>query len=138
MNFSIDLNCKKLEDLIMTTRNELLDSINSLAGAVTDETVKIDNALASMTEVVAGLTAKVSRLELAAGDAADFSAESAKIEAIRASITAIIAPPVVPPVVVTPSVTPEVSPVVAPVVSPEVVASVAVPSAVEPAAPVVS
>ena len=137
MNFSIDLNTKKLEDLIMTTRNELLDSINNLAGAVTDETVKVDNVLASMAEVAAGLTAKVSRLELAAGDAADFSAESAKIEAIRASIAAIIAPPVVPPVVVTPSVTPEVSPVVAPVVNPEVVASVAVPSVI-PSAPVVS
>ena len=140
MNFSIDFNTKKLEDLIMMTRDSLLSAIEDLATAATNETVVVKAALDTMSEVVVSLKAQVASLELAAGTAVDFSVESAKLEDVRKAIGAIYEPPAVPvapPVEVAPVVepTPVVVPAaeVAPVVPPVVEATPVV-----PAAPVVS
>ena len=96
MNFSIDFNTKKLEDLIMMTRDSLLSAIEDLATAATNETVVVKAALDTMSEVVVSLKAQVASLELAAGTAADFSAESAKLEDVRKAIGAIYEPPAAP------------------------------------------
>ena len=92
MKFSIDLNTKKLEALIMATRDELLENIDKLAEAVRDESAQVKEAVTGLSDVVATLTAKVASLESAAGVAADFSAESAKLVEIGASIGAIYEP----------------------------------------------
>ena len=137
MNFSIDFNTKKLEDLIMMTRDSLLSAIEDLATTAANETVVVKVALDTMSEVVVSLKAQVASLELAAGTAVDFSAESAKLEDVRKAIGAIYEPPAAPPVEVAPVVepTPVVAPAaeVAPVVTPVVEATPVV-----PAAPVVS
>jgi len=92
MKFSIDLNTKKLEALIMATRDELLETIANLADAVKAESAQVKDAVAGLSDVVATLTDKVASLEAAAGAAADFSAESAKLVEIGASIGAIYEP----------------------------------------------
>ena len=141
MNFSIDLNTKKLEDLIMMTRDSLLSAIEDLATTAANETVVVKVALDTMSEVVVSLKAQVASLELAAGTAVDFSAESAKLEDVRKAIGAIYEPPAAPPVEVAPVVPPvvELTPVVAPAaeVAP-VVPPVVEATPVVPAAPVVS
>ena len=92
MKFSIDLNTKKLEALIMATRDELLENIDKLAEAVRNESAQVKDAVTGLSDVVATLTDKVASLEATAGAAADFSAESAKLVEIGASIGAIYEP----------------------------------------------
>ena len=96
MNFSIDFNTKKLEDMIMMTRELLLAAIEDLHTAATNETVVVTTALATMSEVVDSLKAQVASLKLADGVAADFSVESAKLEDVRKAIGAIYEPPAAP------------------------------------------
>ena len=142
MNFSIDFNTKKLEDMIMMTRELFLSAIEDLRTTATNEAVVVTNALATMAEVVDSLKSQVASLKLADGVAADFSVESAKLEEVRQAIGAIYEPPAAP--VETPV---EVAPVVdappplvesVPVAPVAEVVPVVDPVVVDPAAPVVS
>ena len=115
----------------MTTRSELMDVIIKLRDDAANEAAQVKSAVGTLTDVVASLKSQIAGLELSAGVAADFSAESAKLEEVRQSIDAIYetpteTPPVVEPVPTTLEVTPVVEPspvapveipVVAPVVS---------------------
>ena len=99
----------------MSTRSELMDAITKLRDDATNEAAQVKTAVGTLTDVVASLKSQIAGLELSAGAAADFSAESAKLEEVRQSIDAIYEPPTETPHVVELVPTPlEVPPVVEP------------------------
>mgnify|MGYP000432689475 CR=1 FL=1 len=91
MNFSINIGSKKLEALIMTTRTELTAQINALAETVSTEAAQVQANVKALADVVEMLKAQVAAFE-AAGVELDFSAESAALAAVSASIDSIADP----------------------------------------------
>lgn len=91
---SFGFNTKKLEDLIMATKAELMEKIGELSATVSEEAVQVRSAVEGLEGVVLGLTEKIAALELEA----DLSPEIEALAKVRTGIEAIYSPAVVTPV----------------------------------------
>lgn len=87
---SFGFNTKKLEDLIMATKAELMEKIGELYATVSEEAVQVRSAVKELEGVVSGLTEKIATLELEA----DLSPEIEALEKVRTDIEAIYSPAV--------------------------------------------
>lgn len=91
---SFGLDFKKLEDLIMATKAELLEKIAELSVSVSDESGQVRSAIESLEGVVSGLTEKIAALELDA----DLTTELEALANVKRDIESIYSPAVLTPV----------------------------------------
>ena len=106
ISFGLDL--KKIEDLIMATKAELLEKIAELSVSVSDEAGQVRGAVEALEAVVSALDAKIATLELDA----NLTPEIEALAKVKSDIEGIYSPAVVPPAEPAPV---EVPPVVPPV-----------------------